>query len=261
MKKFVSDLTVTGVESPHPDYVVLRLSDGGRPLPPMQPGQFVEVRVDGSPTTFLRRPISINYVDTERGELWLLVHAVGEGTRRLSRLRPGERLNCVYPLGHGFTIPAGKGRRLLLVGGGVGTAPLLYYGKCLREAGHEPVFLLGGRSAADVLQTEMFEQLGTLHITTEDGSRGCRGFVTAHPVWSEGGFDGVATCGPTPMMQAVARLAAAAALPCEASLENMMACGLGACLCCVEKTRKGHVCVCSDGPVFNIKELQWLTSE
>lgn len=261
MKKFVSDLTVTGVESPHPDYVVLRLSDGGRPLPPMQPGQFVEVRVDGSPTTFLRRPISINYVDTERGELWLLVHAVGEGTRRLSRLRPGERLNCVYPLGHGFTIPAGKGRRLLLVGGGVGTAPLLYYGKCLREAGHEPVFLLGGRSAADVLQTEMFEQLGTLHITTEDGSRGCRGFVTAHPVWSEGGFDGVATCGPKPMMQAVARLADVAALPCEASLENMMACGLGACLCCVEKTRKGHVCVCSDGPVFNIKELQWLTSE
>ena len=261
MKKFVSDLTVTGVESPHPDYVVLRLSDGGRPLPPMQPGQFVEVRVDGSPTTFLRRPISINYVDTERGELWLLVHAVGEGTRRLSRLRPGERLNCVYPLGHGFTIPAGKGRRLLLVGGGVGTAPLLYYGKCLREAGHEPVFLLGGRSAADVLQTEMFEQLGTLHITTEDGSRGCRGFVTAHPVWSAGGFDGVATCGPKPRMQAVARLADAAALPCEASLENMMACGLGACLCCVEKTRKGHVCVCSDGPVFNIKELQWLTSE
>lgn len=261
MKKNVSDLIVTGVERLRPDYVVLRLSDDGRPLPPMLPGQFIEVRVDGSPATFLRRPISINYVDGERNELWLLVHAVGEGTRRLARLLPGERLNCVYPLGNGFTVPAGTGRRLLLVGGGVGTAPLLYYGKCLRAAGHEPVFLLGGRSAADVLQTELFEQLGTLHITTEDGSRGCRGFVTAHPVWHSLSFDGVATCGPKPMMQAVARLAAGAGLPCEASLENMMACGLGACLCCVEKTRKGNVCVCSDGPVFNIKELQWLTSE
>ena len=261
MKKYLSDLTVVAAEKPRPDYVLLRLTDAGGPLPPMRPGQFVEVRVDGSPATFLRRPISINYVDPERNELWLLIHVVGEGTRALSRLAAGDRLNCLFPLGNGFSMPPAPGSRWLLVGGGVGTAPLLYFGSRLAAAGHEPCFLLGGRSAGDLLQLDLFGRFGPVYTTTEDGSMGCRGFVTDHPVWQEARFDGVATCGPKPMMQAVARLADAAGLPCEASLENMMACGLGACLCCVEKTRTGHRCVCTDGPVFNIKELQWLTSE
>lgn len=263
MKKYISDLIVSGVEYLRTDYVLLRLMPAEGELPEnIQPGQFVEVRVDDAPGTFLRRPISVNFVDRSSGELWLLVHEVGEGTRRLGRLVPGDRLNCLYPLGNGFTMPGGEGRRMLLVGGGVGTAPLLYYGKLLQEAGHEVIFLLGGRSASDLLQLDQFEAYGRVCVTTEDGTAGERGYVTGHSVLSDSCFDGIATCGPRPMMQAVARYAMEHGIPCEASLENLMACGLGACLCCVEKTNEGHnVCVCKDGPVFDIKRLQWQTSK
>ncbi len=261
MKKHVLDFEVAAAEHPREGYVLLRLRlpDGGQ-LPEMRPGQFVEVLAENAPGTFLRRPISINFVDRESGELWLLVHAVGAGTQSLHDLTAGSRLNCVLPLGNGFTVPGSTGQRVLLVGGGVGTAPLLYFGKTLREKGHTPVFLLGGRTGKDLLQLDLFARYGEVHVTTEDGSMGEKGFVTAHSVWRDGGFDSVATCGPKPMMVAVARNAQAAGVPCEASLENLMACGLGACLCCVEKTGEGHnVCVCKEGPVFNVNILSWLS--
>lgn len=257
MKKYVSDLHVAGVEYPREGYVLLRLTDASRKLPEMQPGQFAEVRVDGSPGTFLRRPISINYVDRRNNELWLLIHVVGDGTRTLATLRTGDRLNCVFPLGRGFSLPKEDGKKLLLVGGGVGTAPLLYYGEQLRRTGCEPVFLLGGRTQSDLMQLDLFGQLGTVHITTEDSSAGETGFVTNHSVWRESTFDAVATCGPKPMMKAVALMARERHIPCEASLENMMACGVGACLCCVEKTRESNLCVCKEGPVFNTDLLNW----
>ena len=104
MKKYLLDLTVRSVERIHERYVLIKLTDD-KPLPEMLPGQFVEVRVDGSPTTFLRRPISINFVDTEANELWLLVAAVGDGTRKLAALQKGDKLNCLLPLGNGFTMP------------------------------------------------------------------------------------------------------------------------------------------------------------
>jgi len=255
MKKYASDLRVVAVEHPRKDYALLKLTDNA-PLPDMQPGQFVEVRAEGAPGTFLRRPISINFVDRERNELCLLVHEVGEGTRWMGGLSPNDRLNCMFPLGRGFSIPK-EGSRVLLVGGGVGTAPLLYYGACLHHAGCRPTFLLGGRRDEDLMQRDLFGQYGRVFTTTEDGSAGCRGFVTDHPLWEEEDFDLIATCGPKPMMVAVARKAKAKGTDCEASLENMMACGLGACLCCVEKTQRGNLCVCKEGPVFNINELQW----
>lgn len=258
MKKYILDLTVCGVEHPHADYVLLRLTDTFGKLPEMLPGQFVEVRVDNSPNTFLRRPISINYVDKAMNELWLLVHVIGDGTRAMASVKTGDKLNCVLPLGNGFTMPSESDKRILLVGGGVGTAPLLYYGEQLREAGCEPVFLLGARTGDDLLQLEMFEQIGATYTTTEDGSVGEKGFVTQHSVLSKEHFDSIATCGPKPMMVAIARYAHDNGIPCEASLENMMACGVGACLCCVEKTNEGNICVCKEGPVFNINRLQWL---
>ncbi len=261
MKKYLIDLTVVAVEFPHKDYALLRLTDNGQVLPEMQPGQFVEVRVDHSSTTFLRRPISINYVDRKRNELWLLVHMIGDGTRALGRLVTGDTVNCLLPLGHGFTLPDEGNRQYLLVGGGVGTAPLLYYGEELNRRGCTPTFLLGARSKADLLQLDHFERIGRVVTTTEDGSTGHRGYVTQHSILSEEKFDAIATCGPKPMMVAVARYAETAGIPCEASLENHMACGLGACLCCVEKTVDGHLCVCKEGPVFNIKRLQWLNSK
>lgn len=258
MKKYIIDLTVKSVERISPKHVVIRLTDE-KLLPDMLPGQFVEVRVDGSATTFLRRPISINYVDCERNELWLMVAMVGDGTRRLGELNAGDKLNCVLPLGNGFSIQSDKIalHKVLLVGGGVGVAPLLYLGAQMKERAIEPTFLLGARTASDLLMLDEFKKYGRVCVTTEDGSEGEKGFVTNHSLLQQERFDMIYTCGPTPMMKAVARYAREKDIDCEASLENLMACGLGACLCCVEKTVDGNLCVCKEGPVFNIKKLLW----
>lgn len=255
MKKYILDLKVRSVEQIHQRYVLIKLTDE-KPLPEMLPGQFVEVRVDGSTSTFLRRPISINFVDREQNELWLLVATVGDGTKQMAKLQPGDTLNCVLPLGNGFT-PAKQGEKVLLVGGGVGVAPLLYMGAEMKRQGIEPTFLLGARTANDLLMLLIFNKYGRAYVTTEDGSMGEKGFVTNHSILTEERFDRISTCGPTPMMKAVARYARQNNVECEVSLENLMACGLGACLCCVEKTTEGNLCVCKDGPVFNIKKLLW----
>ena len=255
MKKYILDLTVASVERIHARYVLIRLTDA-KPLPDMMPGQFVEVRVDGAPSTFLRRPISINYVDRAKNQLWLLVATVGEGTKTLAALQTGAVLNCVLPLGNGFT-SASSGQKVLLVGGGVGVAPLLYLGAVLKKRGQQPTFLLGARTSRDLLMLDEFRKYGRVLVTTEDGSEGERGFVTQHSVLQQERFDLIQCCGPTPMMKAVARYAREQDVRCEVSLENLMACGLGACLCCVEKTTEGNLCVCKDGPVFDIKKLLW----
>lgn len=256
MKKYIKDLTIAEVTYPHERYVLLKLTDS-EPLPEMIPGQFVEVKVEGSPATFLRRPISINYVDREKNQLWLLIAKVGEGTHTLATLKEGDKLNLVLPLGNGFSPIQKAGEKVLLVGGGVGVAPLLQYGKYLKENGAEPVFLLGARSKNDLLEQDMFKSIAQVYVTTEDASEGEKGFVTQHSILAKEKFDRISVCGPKPMMVSVARYAKQANTPCEVSLENMMACGLGACLCCVEKTVKGNVCVCKEGPVFDINDLTW----
>ena len=258
LKKYVLDLRVVEVRRLHERYVLIRLTRDEK-LPQMNPGQFVEVKVEGSVGTFLRRPISINFVDSERNELWLLVATVGDGTRQMARLQEGDVVNVVGPLGNGFTKPSTEtvGSEVLLVGGGVGVAPLLYQGAALKAAGMKPVFLLGARTAKDLLMLDEFRKYGEVFVTTEDGSEGERGFVTQHTVLQKRQFGLIQSCGPTPMMKAVARFAYQQDIDFEVSLENMMACGLGACLCCVEKTVEGNLCVCKDGPVFNIKRLMW----
>lgn len=252
MKKYLLDLTVTSVEWLTDRHVLMKLTHD-EPLPEALPGQFVEVRIDNEPSTFLRRPISINNIDRARNELWLLVAAIGNGTRRLARLEVGRRLNCLMPLGNAFKVLDST----LLVGGGVGMAPMFFLGKRMQEQGLTPTFLLGARTASEVLLLDEFRQLGPVYVTTEDGSMGEKGFVTNHSILKEKSFEKIATCGPKPMMLAVARYAKAHGIACEVSLENMMACGLGACLCCVEKTVRGNLCVCKEGPVFNINDLLW----
>ncbi|MBX9189731.1 dihydroorotate dehydrogenase electron transfer subunit [Bacteroides sp. K03] len=256
MKKFILDLTVTENLKLHINYVLLKLTSQS-PLPEMLPGQFAEIRVDGSPSTFLRRPISINYVDRSRNEVWFLIQLVGDGTRRLAEATKGDIINIVLPLGNGFTMPQIPSDKLLLVGGGVGTAPMLYLGEQLAKNGSKPTFLLGARTDKDLLQLDDFASYGEVYTTTEDGSYGEKGYVTQHSILNKVKFEQIYTCGPKPMMMAVAKYAKSNNINCEVSLENMMACGVGACLCCVENTDEGHLCVCKEGPVFNINKLLW----
>lgn len=256
MKKFILDLTVTENLKLHINYVLLKLTSQS-PLPEMLPGQFAEIRVDGSPSTFLRRPISINYVDRSRNEVWFLIQLVGDGTRRLAETTKGDIINVVLPLGNGFTMPQIPSDKLLLVGGGVGTAPMLYLGEQLAKNGSKPTFLLGARTDKDLLQLDDFASYGEVYTTTEDGSYGEKGYVTQHSILNKVKFEQIYTCGPKPMMMAVAKYAKSNNINCEVSLENMMACGVGACLCCVENTDEGHLCVCKEGPVFNINKLLW----
>ena len=225
----------------------------GSQLPPVQPGQFVNINVPDTRGVFLRRPISV--CDVEGNLLTLYIKAAGKGTARLCSLRHGNQFEVLLPLGHGFSLPGSEGMNLL-IGGGVGIAPLLYLGRCLKSAGASVEFLLGGAGKADLELASEFARLGSVHVTTADGSAGTRGFVTDHEVLG-GSIGRIYSCGPTPMMKAVARIARGRNIPMEASLENHMACGLGACLCCVENTTTGNRCVCTDGPVFDIEELRW----
>lgn len=256
MKKKVLDLAVTANLNLNESYVLLKLSSK-EPLPHCEPGQFAELRVDGSSTTFLRRPISINWIDKVKNEIWFLIQKVGDGTKRLAEYKEGEVLNAVFPLGNTFSLPTESKGSPLLIGGGVGVAPLLMLGKKLVDAGFTPQFLLGARSKNDLLQLDDFAKLGVVHTTTEDGSYGEKGYVVHHSILKEESFNAIYTCGPKPMMVAVADYAKKRDLFCEASLENTMACGFGACLCCVEKTTEGHICACTEGPVFNVKKLLW----
>lgn len=254
--KYNRILTVKDVERLNHSHVLIKLTDN-QPMPEVIPGQFVQVKVENSPRTFLRRPISINFLDRQNNELWLLVQLKGDGTRAMAQLMPDDKLEVLFPLGNGFSQVVTPGEKVLMVGGGVGVAPLLLYGKYVKENGGCPIFLLGARTKDDLLELDYFEQYGQVFLTTEDGSEGEKGFVTQHSVFQRAGFSRISVCGPKPMMIAVAKYANVVSIPCEVSLENLMACGLGACLCCVEKTVRGNVCVCTEGPVFNINQLTW----
>lgn len=157
MKKFILDLIVREIEHINEQYYVLKLTSHDK-LPAMLPGQFVEIKVENSPHTFLRRPISVNFYDKERNELWLLIQIVGDGTRKLSELQAGDTLNLILPLGNSFSIPENKNARLLLVGGGVGFAPMLFLGAYLNDLGYQCKFLLGGRSEANMVQLDEFKR-------------------------------------------------------------------------------------------------------
>ena len=168
-------------------------------------------------------------------------------------------MNMLLPLGNSFSIPENSGQKPLLIGGGVGIAPLLYLGACLKSKGIMPSFLLGARSKPDLLQLDEFSKYGEVYCTTEDGSHGEKGYVTNHSVLQKTDFSTIYTCGPKPMMVAVAKYANEKKIACEASLENLMACGFGVCLCCIEDTHEGNICVCKEGPVFNIDKLKWIS--
>ncbi|MDR2502095.1 MAG: dihydroorotate dehydrogenase electron transfer subunit [Oscillospiraceae bacterium] len=220
---------------------------------PPKPGQFVNIRADGA---FLRRPISVcDYFD---GTLTVVFEVRGEGTRALAQCVPGQLLDVLGPLGQGFQLP--KSGDVLLVGGGAGSAPMLCAAKAL--SGRASV-ILGFRGAEHVvLDREIADAAREVYITTNDGSRGFKGFPTLlMPELLKKPYAAVFVCGPRPLMKAVAQIAKDFGIPCQVSLEERMACGVGACLVCVCKTRENGAetmrRICSDGPVFDAAEVIW----
>ena len=219
------------------------------------PGQFVHIRVPGFQ---LRRPISICGIDRERGALRLVMEVRGEGTEVLSRLNEGELIDLLGPLGHGFTLLPPE-KKAVVVGGGIGVPPLL---GAISHYGNNGTAITGFRSASAVILQDDFKAAGTRAILcTDDGTAGEHGFVTAalQKLLESETPDIVYACGPMPMLRAVAKMAEEKGIMCEISLEERMACGVGACLGCACRTVKngveGYSHVCKDGPVFNSREV------
>lgn len=256
MKKTVEELSVTkNVKLNHDTYLVYLQAEST--LDNIKPGQFLNIQVKDSQTTYLRRPFSFHDVYYENNTYSVLIKQVGDGTKKLVEVKVGDKLDIVYPLGNGFS-DAKANEKVLLIGGGVGIAPMMQLARESTENGAEVHILLGARSERDHVLLDEFKQYGQLHLTTDDGSLGTKGFVVDHDVLNtDKNFDRIYCCGPDPMMHAVARKAKQLNIECEVSLENMMACGFGVCLCCVTKTHEGNQCVCTDGPVFNINDLEW----
>lgn len=226
-------------------------------IPQIRPGNFAELEIPNSGEVFLRRPLSILDVNYPDKTLSFYVKVIGKGTKKLGNLAVGEKVNIIYPLGN--TFDSNNTSNALIVGGGSGIAPFILLARQLHQEGIKTTFLFGARTAGEIVMQDAFSMFGDVLLTTEDGSMGEKGLVTAHSIFKKDvfHFDKIYTCGPDPMMKAVAYIAARKQVPCEVSLENMMACGFGACLCCVTETRQGNKCVCTEGPVFNINELAW----
>ena len=221
-----------------------------------EPGQFVHIAVRGHA---LRRPISICSADTKNGLFRIIFAIKGEGTRELSACSEGSCLDVSGPLGKGFTL-LGKDKKVLLAGGGLGVPPMVflssYYGASAKA-------VCGFRNAAAVIAEDDFRRNETpVTVATDDGSYGVKGTVAVplKEILSSGEkFDMIYTCGPEPMMKAVAGLAEEFSVPCEVSLERHMGCGIGACLTCACKIKRNgeteYLRACKDGPVFNAKEV------
>lgn len=255
---YMVDFLITDSICENTDVVMLKLTplDRGISLSDMniRPGQFVQVKTPDN-ATFLRRPISICNVDFSSNQLWILVRDAGNGSRAIMNSPVNSKLNIILPLGNGFAVDK-SGTSPILIGGGVGVAPLLMLGAELKERGIQPTFLIGARNKEAILLEKELSAYGPVFVSTDDGSYGSIGLVTQNPVL-DNNFSSIYCCGPLPMMKAVAKIASAKSLFCEVSLENVMGCGIGACLCCVEKTTEGNLCVCKEGPVFNINKLLW----
>ncbi len=212
-------------------------------------GQFVDLDIPGY---YLRRPISVS--DSLPDGVVLYYKVVGEGTKVLSEMAPGSALELLLPLGNGFH-PEKCAADALLIGGGLGAAPLYLLAKELLAAGRKATAVLGFNKADEICLVDELKALGVpVHIATMDGSVGTKGFVTDAIAAAKPAFDRFYTCGPLPMMKAVC---AALSAPGEVSLEERMGCGAGFCYGCTVQTASGPRRVCADGPVFDKEEVLW----
>lgn len=228
--------------------------------PQVQPGQFAHVRIPPLKDALLRRPFSIFQVSGDTFSI--LYKAVGKGTEVLSRMRPGEELSALGPLGHGFTVPAPGAETPLLVAGGYGMAAMYLLAQRSPQKG---IVFVGGRRRVDILCEKEFAALGwQVRVTTEDGSHGEKGLVT-QPLLAELQHGASAcklfACGPTPMLKAVGRIATEFNVPAELSMDEHMCCGVGVCLTCVIPVKAGdgweYQRTCTEGPVFDARQVVW----
>jgi len=256
MKKYKEKLLLLeNISLNHDNYRLILQAE--RDLSEIFPGQFVHIKIEKA-GILLRRPFSVFDVNKEKRTISLLIKILGKGSKVLTTCKPGEKIDIIYPLGKGFTLPDKKDK-ILLVGGGVGVAPILFLAKMAGIPSENVSVIIGAKDRGEHISVEDYKLFGNFYFATEDGSMGTKGFVTDVPEFVDhlSDYNKIYTCGPSPMMKAIVKEALKRNIFCEASLESKMACGIGICLCCVEKTTTGNRCVCTDGPVFNAKELIW----
>lgn len=263
---FDEQATVTGNAKLGPNLYLMTLK-APRTAAGIEPGQFVHMAIATDRSHVLRRPFSVYAADAERGSIDVLYQVVGEGTREMTRWKSGAETALIAPVGRGWRPPRDV-RRALLVGGGVGAAPLYMLCDELLRRGAAVDVVLGASTGDCLVCLDRYFDLNDPNLrvlhTTDDGSAGVKGFCTAVAedalaLAAESGerYGYMAACGPEPMMRIAAGLARDAGVPCEVSLERRMACGIGACLSCAVDTVNGKKRACADGPVFDIQELPW----
>ena len=215
-------------------------------------GQFVQLRILNS-SCLLRRPVGIAAADKEKGTVAFIYRVVGKGTKAISELKAGDTINVLGPLGNGFDTIA---KKPLIVGGGMGLSPVLFYAAVMQ--GKADV-LMGGKTAGELFWQDLFTgKVQEIFCTTDDGSLGTKGFTTTllPELLEKKDYDLVVACGPEIMMKGIAKIAKEHGLRCQVSLEKRMGCGLGACLSCSIDTTDGkRKKVCKDGPVFEAREV------
>ena len=211
------------------------------------PGQFVNIQLDG---LFLRRPISV--CDLGENTLTIIYKAVGKGTEQMSRMQPGEKLDVLTGLGNGYDLTV-AGKRPVLLGGGVGVPPMYLLAKQLLAQGKKVTVILGFNTESEIFYEKEFMALGAdVIVTTVDGSRGIKGFVTDALKMLD--YTYFYTCGPEPMLKAVYKASTTSG---QMSFEKRMGCGFGACMGCSCKTLTGYMRICKEGPVMRKEEILW----
>jgi dihydroorotate dehydrogenase electron transfer subunit len=238
--------------------------------PEALPGQFIHIKCDKDNYQVMRRPISIHKIDKKRGEIYILFQVVGESTKLLAQRVVGDDLDILGPIGNGFKILT-ESKKMIVVGGGIGVAPLLaLVEECLIQGKEVRVFI-GALKKELIIGEESFKRLGAkVDAATDDGSYKYKGFVTdlLEEAIQEGWLpDQIFSCGPRPMLKKIANISSSAHIGCQVSLEERMACGIGACLGCVckiknedkkqDKVKYEYKRVCIDGPIFEGSKVVW----
>jgi len=235
------------------------------------PGQFIHIKCSKDNYPLLRRPLSIHRIDKEKEEIYILFQVAGEGTKLLSQRVIGDDLDIMGPIGNGFNIYP-ESKKIMIVGGGIGVAPLLALCEESIRKGKEVRVLIGAQKKELVIGEESFKVLGAkVDVATDDGSYKYKGLVTdllKETIIEEGWLpDQIFTCGPKPMLRKIVEISLDNYIDCQVSLEERMACGIGACLGCVckiktrdkkdDKVKYGYKKVCIDGPIFKGSEVVW----